>query len=242
MAASNQWLYAISPDFIGNEQIPSIDGFGVKVRMPRRNNKRDLGTSFWISVDLPSGRSLPHFMQVGFGEDTDKKRWRGFYATTFKLSDPSRRDTVKNHGMDTILLPGEEAYLKMAWDYDHWRFALIPQLLTRGGKVSYVDMPKGLRHQVYSTPKPQISLVLESMEKPGWEDWNLSNYFAFMPQYRTTSGDIVDWPHARAGFRQNSPPSYIGINLIRRWRGLRKPLALQIGHLGTRYDQRKRLW
>lgn len=239
MSAPGQWLLAV--EGFGYEK--PVDAFWVHVTMPRTGNLKNHGTYFWISAEWRN-----HFAQIGVieywvaGEGEAKfGGWKGFSATTFDISDPANRMTVKVHNFpDEPLNYCDGATFRIGKDDDHWSMSFIP------------DNRQFLRENVRVVPIQadhidRMSLVLESFDQMGSGSWNISQYFSQIPIARMIGGrGAEEWPHARVAYEGNKrPPEYLGLYVGRHWysdTGMGGPSFIQMGHVGEQPHPTEGLW
>lgn len=218
--------------------------------MPRSGNLKNHGTTFWISAEWRHHFAEwgNHFAQIGVieywvsGEGEAKfGGWKGFWATTFDISDPANRMTVKVHNFpDERLGYGEGATFRIGKDDGGWSLSFLP------------DNHQPLNTNTRTVPiqadnMDRMSLVLESFDQMPSGSWNLSNYFSYIPMARMTEGEgAKSWPHARVAYEGSKrPPEYLGLHVGKHWYnylGLGEPSFIEMGHVGEQPHPRDSLW
>jgi hypothetical protein len=239
LSGPDQWLLALE----GFGYDKDIDALWVHVNMHRSSNLRNHGTSFWISAEWGK-----HFAQVGVGEHWISGEgaarfggWKGFWATTFDISDPAKRMTVKVHTFpEEALSFGDGATFRIGKDGDSWSMNFIPD--NRQFNPQNVHLVP-----IQADKLDRASLVLESFDQMESSSWNLSTYFSRIPICRMTErGGAKAWPHSRVSYEGSKrPPEYLGLHIGRHWYnilGLGEPSYLEMGHIGSQPHPLDDLW
>ncbi len=180
---------------------------------------------FWLAAYIPK------FVQVGVWERWDQNGflgWKGFYASEYDV-DARNPDFFKPHEFELPLLSaGNRAYLRVGKHENGWRVSFEPKDQSVDASKTHADIPGT------SSSLTNPNMTLESFEQAMVQEWNLSNYTAFIPSVRYANGKSYNWPHGRVEIHHTEPPQYIGVYVVKPWYsfGTQGARAVEMGHLG----------